>query len=336
MLIQVTPRRGLMNLLLAVTLSGFALAASAQEPVGEAPLDAPPVAAPAPAPVVDPAYLEPLKALSGDEEAFLDQMWTMGNAAFERIAVLQSEMSPELTEAEIQAKSNEIQLCLAQLTALGDLGLKTFDHSASVHNFRGTVYYDGFGKQMEGVKEWLEAVSLDPKYSDPHNNLGMHYFHSGLYELGFQNMDKALELDPKNADYCFNMAQNYLIYRPQTEKIRGWDAPKIYKEAMKLSKKATKLAPDDYEILEDYAVNFIAAENFELKPDWKESTKAWQAAREHAENNVQTFFTWLNEGRAWRNLENKKEARRCFEAALEVIPGNEVATRLLDDVSAEN
>ena len=330
MLIAFTPRCGLLTLLLAATLSGGGLFASAQEPTGPTP------ALESPEPEVDPAYLEPLKALSGEEEAFVDQMWAMGNAALERISVLQSEMSPELTQAEAEAKNTEALLCLAQLTAISELSLKTFDHNASVHNFRGTILYDAFGKQLEGVQEWLKAVSLDPKYSDPYNNLGMHYFHSGLYELGFQNMDKALELDPKNADYCFNMAQNYLIYRPQTEEIRGWDAPKIYKEAMKLSKKATKLAPDDYEILEDYAVNFIAAENFELEPDWKESTKAWQAAREHAENNVQTFFTWLNEGRAWRNLENKKEARRCFEAALGIIPGNEVATRLLNDVNAES
>lgn len=327
----VTTPRGLINLLLAVTISGLGLTVYAQEP----PAAAPPTEQAAP-PSVDPAYLEPLKALSGDENAFLDQLWAMGNIEFERMAQLQREMSPELTEVESKAKAAEIQVCLARLTALGDLGLKTFDHSASVHNFRGTVYYDGYGKHLEGVKEWLEAVSLDPKYSDPYNNLGMHYFHSGMYDLGFQNMDKALELDPKNADYCFNMAQNYLIYRPQTEEIRGWDGPKIYKEAMKLSKKATKLAPNDYEILEDYAVNFLAAENFDVEPDWKESIKAWQAARAQAENNVQVFFTWLNEGRAWRYLENKNEARRCFEAALGIMPGNEVATRLLNSVNGEN
>jgi tetratricopeptide (TPR) repeat protein len=327
----VTPPRGLIHLLLAVTISGLGLTVYAQEP----PAAAPPTEQAAP-PSVDPAYLEPLKALSGDENAFLDQLWAMGNSEFERMAQLQREMSPELTEVEAKAKAAEIQVCRARLTALGDLGLKTFDHSASVHNFRGTVYYDGYGKHLEGVKEWLEAVSLDPKYSDPYNNLGMHYFHSGMYDLGFQNMDKALELDPKNADYCFNMAQNYLIYRPQTEEIRGWDGPKIYKEAMKLSKKATKLAPNDYEILEDYAVNFLAAENFDVEPDWKESIKAWQAARAQAQNNVQVFFTWLNEGRAWRNLENKNEARRCFEAALGIMPGNEVATRLLNSVNGEN
>ncbi|MBL7645096.1 MAG: hypothetical protein JNK74_02790 [Candidatus Hydrogenedentes bacterium] len=334
MFINVSFPLRLSKLLLAVSLSALTLGASAQESAPAAPPAAPP--AESALPQVDPAYLAPLEALTGDENAFLDQLWSMGNAEFKQITALHGQMTPEMSEAEIQAKFAEINVCLAKLTALGELGLKAFDHSASVHNFRGTVYYDGFGKHMEGVQEWLKAVSLDSKYSDPYNNLGMHYFHSGLYELGFQNMDKALELDPKNADYCYNMAQNYLIYRPQTEEIRGWDAPKIYKEAMKLSKKATKLAPTDYEILEDYAVNFIAAENFELEPDWKESIKAWQAARAQAKTTVHTFFTWLNEGRAWRNLENNKEARRCFEEALAVIPGNEVATRLLDSVSGEN
>lgn len=313
-----------------LTLCGWA--PSAQEAPAAAPA---PIVQEAPLPVVDPAFLEPLTALAGDETAFVDQLWMMGNAQFERLDTLGAEIALSTNASDVQAKRNEMRACVAKLQAIAGLGLKTFDHNARVHNFNGTVFYDALGRPLDGVKEWLAAVSLDSGYSDPYNNLGMHYFHAGDYTLGFQNMDKALELEPKNPDYCFNMAQNYLIYRPQTEKHRGWDAEKVYKEAMKLSRKATKLAPEDYEILEDYAVNFLAAENFGVKPDWKEATKAWVAARERANTPTQTFFTWLNEGRAWRDLGNKKEAKRCFEQALALLPGNEATTRLLNEVSAE-
>lgn len=288
-----------------------------------------------PLPEVEPAYLEPLKALSGDEDAFVDQMWAMGNAEFERLETLEMEISQSTIPTEVQAKQAEVGACVARLNALTELGLQTFEHNARVHNFNGTVNYDVRGKELEGVKEWHTAVSLDSKYSDPYNNLGMHYFHAGNYPLGFQNMDRALELEPKNPDYCFNMAQNYLIYRPQTEEHRGWDAKQVYKEAMKLSKKAAKLAPDDFEILQDYAVNFLAAENFGEEPDWKGAVKAWQAARKYAPEKVNVYFTWLNEGRAWRALNNMEEARRCFETALHHIPENidkGVTQRLLNEV----
>lgn len=294
-------------------------------------------------PDVDPAYLEPLKNLTSDEKAYVEEMWKLGNEAFKRIDQLKIEIAGSDVESERQAKSAEIAMCVARLVAISELGLKTFDHSAQIHNFMGTVFYDALGRETDGVKEWLAAVSLDSKYSDPHNNLGMHYFHSGHYALGFQNMDRALELDPKNADYCFNMAQNYLIYRPQTEEYRGWKADKIYKEAMKLSKKATKLAPEDFEILQDYAVNFFAAENFGETPDWKAAAKAWQVARKFAPGEVEVYFTWLNEGRAWRASGNKTEARRCFQEALAAAEKNprlttniDLPQRLLKDVSAEN
>ena len=307
--------------------------AGAQEATEEAPVVA---VQEAPLPEVDPSYLEPLKALLEDENAFVDEMWAMGNSQFERLDTLEFEISQNTNPAEVQAKRMEIGLCVARLNALSEMGLKSFDHNARVHNFNGTVSYDVRGKELEGVKEWHAAVSLDSKYSDPYNNLGMHYFHAGNYALGFQNMDRALELEPKNPDYCFNMAQNYLIYRPQTEEHRGWDAKRIYKEAMKLSKKAAKLAPDDFEILQDYAVNFLAAENFGEETDWKSAIKAWQAARKHAPEKVNVYYTWLNEGRAWRALENKEEARRCFEAALQNIPDHVdkgVTQRLLSEVS---
>jgi len=299
-----------------------------------APTDAPQILE-APLPPVDPKFLEPIKALTGDREAFLDKLWAMGNAEMSRIGDLKVELAGMLQEHEAKQRRDEIAVRQANLEALCALAMQSFEQSASVRNFHGTVLYDIFGEELEGVKEWHTAVSLDSSYSDPYNNLGMYYFHAGEYRLGFQNMDKALELDPKNPDYCFNMAQNYLIYRPQTEEIRGWSADKVYKEAMKYSKKATKLAPEDYEILVDYAVNFLAAENFGLEPDWKEAIEAWRVARVKAPTDVDKFYTWLNEGRAWRSLDKVKEARKCFEEALALQPQNAKTKELIESLSAE-
>lgn len=325
-------------LTLAVVALGSWSVAAQEAPVE----DAPPPVDEASLPPVDPAYLAPLSALAGNETAFVDQLWTMGNTEFENLSTKQAELGQLQNEAEVDAKRAEIALCVAHLKALAEFGVKSYEQNARVRNFNGTVAYDAFNRQMDGVKEWLAAVSLDSEYSDPYNNLGMHYFHAGEYALGFQNMDRALELEPKNPDYCFNMAQNYLIYRPQTETQRGWDAKRIYKEAMKLSKKATKLAPDDFEILQDYAVNFLAAENFGEKPDWKAAAKAWENARKHAKRDVDLYFTWLNEGRSWRALGNTEEARRCFQeavAATERNPGltlhKDLPQRLLAEVSGD-
>lgn len=277
-------------------------------------------------------YLAPLEALRGDQEKYVEMLDSMGDREVVRLGVLLKILRSGNAETPEQATAYQMEMkeCLRKLNWLCEASLRAYAEDARVRNFRGNILYDNFGKQVEGVKEWHTAISLDSDYSHPYNNLGMHYFHVGRYPLGFQNMDRALELEPKNPDFLFNMAQNYLIFGPEVEKHRGWSKKKVYKEAMKLSERAVKQAPDDYQLLEDYAVNFLAAENFGVKADWKDAAKAWQAARAHAPDEVKVFYTWLNEGRAWKRSGKHKEALKCFEEAQKIIPDNEVVKRLID------
>ncbi len=282
-------------------------------------------------------YLAPLEALRADKEAYVEMLESMGDREVMRINVLLEILRSGKTDSPEQATAYQLEMkeCLRKLTWLCESGLRNYAEDARVRNFRGNILYDNFGKQVEGVKEWHTAISLDSNYSQPYNNLGMHYFHVGRYPLGFQNMDRALELEPKNPDFLFNMAQNYLIFSQEVEKQRGWSKKKVYKEAMKLSSRAVKEAPEDYQLLEDYAVNYLAAENFGIKADWKDAAKAWQAAREYAPTPVKVFYTWLNEGRMWKLAGRNKDALRCFEEAQKIIPDNDVVQRLIDGLDDE-
>ena len=282
-------------------------------------------------------YLAPLEAQRADKDAYIETLESMGDREVMRLGVLLELLRSGTAETPEQATAYQLEMkeCLQKLSWLCESGLRNYAEDARVRNFRGNILYDNFGKQVEGVKEWHTAISLDSKYSHPYNNLGMHYFHVGRYPLGFQNMDKALELEPKNPDFLFNMAQNYLIFSPEVEKHRGWPKKKVYKEAMKLSSRAVKEDPEDYQLLEDYAVNYLAAENFGIKADWKDAAKAWQAAREYAPSPVKVFYTWLNEGRMWKRAGRDKDALRCFEEAQKIIPNNEVVQRLIDGLDED-
>ena len=281
-------------------------------------------------------YLAPLRAKVSAESEFVALLEDMGDQEVFRIEDLNAKFKlGELSAEEIPIAQESMKTGLRRLEWLCDEGLRHYAENARVRNFRGNIFYDNFEKQVDAVKEWHTATSLDSSYAEPFNNLGMHYFHTGRYPLGFQNMDKALDLDPDNPDFCFNMAQNYLIFGPEVEKKRGWSKKRVYKEAMKLSKQAVRSAPDDYQLLEDYAVNFLAAENFGVKANWKDAAKAWETAREHAPSKVKLFYTWLNEGRMWKNLNKEKEARRCFEAALELVPDSDIVAKLIEELDSD-
>ncbi|MEA3366315.1 MAG: hypothetical protein U9Q79_11810, partial [Candidatus Hydrogenedentes bacterium] len=103
---------------------------------------------------------------------------------------------------------------------------------------------------------------------------------------------------------------------------------KVYRRAMKMSKKAAELS-NEYELIEDYAVNFFAAEHFQLEADWGDAARAWQWAREEARTDVEEFYTWLNEARVWIEDGKEAKARTCLEEALKLRPESEVAANLL-------
>lgn len=245
----------------------------------------------------------------------------------------------EMESAQEANRSGKSEDARAKQTAAGqriqlirrayELSLSYHDDSARLHNYYGELLYDAFGDFPSAVKEWSLASALDDKLSGPLNNLSLHYFHSGNYAMGLEYLDKALALDPRNPDYLYNLAQVCLIHTPQIAELRGWKPKRVYKAAMTASCKAAKLAPKDYDVVVDYAVNFFAAERYGVRANWRHAAKAWQTARPLARNEAETFYTWLNEARVWIAAKNNEKAVSCLNVALKLRPESEVVQELL-------
>ena len=202
------------------------------------------------------------------------------------------------------AKDADVRRRAALIGEAWRIVLSHYPQNARAVNYYGEYLYDYAGEMDLAVQRWLIAISLDSELPEAYNTLGIHYFHHGRIDKGLSNLHRALKLDPKNADVHFNLAQMYLIYFPQLEEILRTPRATIFRDAMTYSRNATRYAPEDYEMLEDYATNFYAAENFGVEADWSKATRAWKNARLHARNEREKFFTWLNEGRIWIRLED--------------------------------
>jgi len=204
-----------------------------------------------------------------------------------------------------------------------------YPNNARAVNYFGEYYYDLGREENKGLQHWRVAMQLDNKLAPPHNNLGIHYFHTGDIVMGLEHLQKALELDEENPDYLYNLSQMYLNYFPDIGKQLGMSKEKLYKEAMEMSKDAAEFAPDEYDFLMDYAVNFYAAENFDIEPDWEEAARAWQRARPHAPTEIELFYTFLNEGRVWLRSDKAENAVKPLEEAVALQPKSDVAAQLL-------
>lgn len=276
------------------------------------------------------AFLEPLAA---DHKALVEAIRTFDKREA-ALAKLEKNWAGKAAGEGDAAAAREKKLHTQQRYALirqaYEYGLEHYNDNAVLHNYYGEILYDAFGDQDAALKEWQMATALDSTFSPPYNNLAIHYCHFGDYRLGLQYYDQAIQLSPDNPDYLFNLAQMYLVNFPKVEEIRGWPRERVFQEAIALSKKAAQLAPNDFDLAQDYAVNFFAADNFGVQADWNEAAKAWQQARRITGAPDKVFYTLLNEGRVWYRSGNKSKAVACFEKALALRPQDNVAQALLE------
>lgn len=233
-------------------------------------------------------------------------------------------------EALANAKIQEATHRIALVRAAYEEFLARYPKNAQALAYYGELLYDVPGDVAGAVRAWKLAAAIDRNLGRPINDLAIHYCHCGEYKAGFRYFERLLKMEPSNPDYLFNVAQAYLIHYPEVQKEYRWDKKTVYRKAMAFSEKAARLAPDDYEILQDYAVNFFAGEpNFGVEVDWRRAAEAWQKARPYAPQKENVFFTWLNEARAWSKTGRKDKAAECLREALRILPDNDTAQKLL-------
>lgn len=235
---------------------------------------------------------------------------------------------------EFSAKVQAAEKRFKEVREAYEIALAKYPENARFHNWYGEILHDRFDAESKAFDAWKHANELDPALPAPYNNLGLFYCHSGEYGKGIENLDKALKLEPDNADFHFNMAQVYLVHGPQVGEIRHWEQAQVYEEAMKLSRKAVDLDATDYQLTSDYALNFFTASNFGAEADWKEAARAWGLARPLARNQDEVLFTLLNEARSLLRAGENTAAIVPIEEALRLMPDSNAAKLLLERAKA--
>lgn len=286
-----------------------------------------------------PEELKHLDAIASDQVAVVDaarrfhlQQQSMIDWDMRMISDYGMHGQPELAQEKQREMLHRMDLLKAQWKWI----LARYPNDARANNYYGEFLFDYDGDENAGIQHWMTAVELDDTCSPAHNNLGIHYFHTGRYAQGLKHLQRALELEEHNPDYLYNMAQMYLIHFDTLEQLLETPRVKLYEHAMEMSREAAELAPDDFEILQDYAVNFYAAENFGLTADWREAAAAWQRALPHARTEDERFYVLLNEGRAWMRSSEPRNAVKPLEDALAMNADNDIAKQLLAQARGES
>lgn len=232
-------------------------------------------------------------------------------------------------EVVTTTKAESMRKRIDSIREVWEFVLAAYPNSARAMNYFGEFWYDTGGNSAAAINYWKRAIAVDSKLALAHNNLGIYYFHTGDYRNGLRSIETAVELEPKNPDILFNITQMYLNHFPAIAELSGVSKQKLYQQAMKYSAQAATLAPTDFSLAQDYAVNFFAAENFELEADWAEAAMAWQKAQALASTEQDRFYSILNEARCWIRAEQPATALPRLEAAQVIEPESEVVETLI-------
>ena len=95
------------------------------------------------------------------------------------------------------------------------------------------LYYSAVLAQREGLggdrerldvvqKQLEKSIALDPDFADAYNILAWAQMASGDHEKALQTMLKAMNLDPRNESYAYNLGQMYFMNRKYDEAIAIW------------------------------------------------------------------------------------------------------------------
>ena len=102
---------------------------------------------------------------------------------------------------------------------------------AEVHMALGDYLYRCKLDYEGAIKEYSEALKIQPNNAEAYNGLGVAYRRMGKFELAIQNMSKGYNLNPLSSEYGLDLSETYMLIRD-------------YSKANSLTKKILELNPD--------------------------------------------------------------------------------------------
>jgi tetratricopeptide (TPR) repeat protein len=167
---------------------------------------------------------------------------------------------------------------------------------------------------------WERARQVDPSNPATWNNLANWYGHNSPVSKSFAYYEKAIELDPAESVYWHNLAITTYMFRHDATNYYKIDVQKVFEKAMGFYRKALELDPKNFLLATDYAQSYYGfkptktgEEEADRKAElrhWDEAIKAWKAALEIADDDVERQGVYIHFARIQINAGRLEEARR--------------------------
>ncbi|MGH7969219.1 MAG: tetratricopeptide repeat protein [Limisphaerales bacterium] len=160
--------------------------------------------------------------------------------------------------------------------------LKRYPEHARAHLAYGCFLNDR-EDETGARREWEKALELEPKNADVYNNLAGSYTETGPAGKAFDFYTKAIELNPTQALYYQNFANSLYVLRKRGMTHYGLDERQIFAKIIQLYSNSVRLEPTNF----SYALN-LGQTYYSMRPFPAESAlTAWSNTLQHVSNQIQ-------------------------------------------------
>ncbi|MFO1487832.1 MAG: hypothetical protein U1F65_05080 [Verrucomicrobiota bacterium] len=163
----------------------------------------------------------------------------------------------------------------------------------------------------DGEMEQLEkAQQLDPRNAAVWNNMANYYGHNSPVKKAFEYYEKAIELDPKEPVYLQNFATTVYLFRKDAMEHYHLTEQEVFNKALDLYVQAFKLSPTNFPLATDLAQSYYG-----IKPvRTHDALAAWTNALAVANDEIEREGVYLHLARFKLNAGRFDEARQHINA----------------------
>jgi superkiller protein 3 len=235
--------------------------------------------------------------------------WTVirftGSEIYQNAALCVDEVLRFINKKSLRNKSLKDNVCALfyrciPLSLIKTLGNITNLHAAKNGILNGAFLFDQ-GKYDEAIQAFNKALEIDPKNADAWTGKGQALIKQEKYNDAIQAFDRSLEIDPKNARTWILEGTAFLFYQGK------------YDKAVQAFDKALEIDPKN-----SIAWHFKGRTLFNQEK-YSDAIQAFDKALETDPNNV---TAWHFKGETLIHQEKYDEAVQAFNKALEIDPKN--------------